>query len=327
MIRNKKGMTIPELLVAMFMSLIVVSATYSFYIYFINNASKERAKAEVQKKVNSVFSILSDDVRHSSFGLLKSSQKSVCLFVIDDNCSVGDDSFCKSGTDRFFVADGWQIIRDFADDNCPDGNIADNVYEAIVGKEYAAKINNYSPPDTIDVNILDIDSKCRSNASLCGDGKCDDIKDNKAIIVCGCKDSNGASGNYWQEGRRIGSIDTTSKTITFLSKEKALNYSYCSPDGRVLPANVWYIRKATDGVYWLYRNQRKVMDNVIDFQVEAGYDSNGDGMIDNTEYKNILPNNINISDLKFLKFTMEVQYKWKDKIYKNSFSTTVETFH
>ena len=45
-----------------------------------------------------------------------------------------------------------------------------------------------------------------------------------------------------------------------------------------VPAVAWYIRKADDGVYWLYRNQNKILANVVDFQVAYGIDIDRDGL-------------------------------------------------
>ena len=327
---NRKGFTLIELLVASIMMLVVLGASYSFYIFYVGNISKERAKAVLQEKIQTSFSLIAEDIRHAGFALQKENN-GICIFSIDDNCSVGDETFCKNGTDRLFVADGWQMIRDFTNDNCPDGTISNVTYETIVNKNYHA--NAAYTPNTkfIVANTLDIDSICRSSSTACGDGSCYDIKDNKAIIICGCKNGTGV---YGQEGRRVSSIDNATSTISFLSKESALKYYNCS-NGKIVPANVWYVRKTTDGTYWLYRNQEKVLKNVLNFQVCAGYDKNNDGIVNGSfnnglcsgEYLNSLPTNASISKLKFFVIGIQTFYKWKNKTYPVFFVSSTEAFH
>jgi hypothetical protein len=313
------------------MMLTVLAASYSFYIFFTNSSNKERAKAVSQKKIQTCFNLIADDIRHAGFGLQKNNNSSICLFSIHDNCSAGDESFCKNGTDRLFIANGWQIIRDFTNDNCPDGDISNSDYETLSNGNYHAKATYSASQQSISYDKLDIDSKCRGVSTFCGGGGCEDIKDNKAIIVCGCKNS---LGKYGQEGRRVSSIDNVTRKINFLNKEAVLNYDNCT-NGSIIPANVWYVKKASDGEYWLYRNENKVMNNILNFQVCAGYDTNGDGIINGSfnngscsgEYLDSLPENADIKNLKFIIIGIETYYKWKNKTYPVFFKSSTETFH
>jgi len=319
----KKGVTLVELLVAMAIGLILLSSVYSFYITFLRQSSKERIKAQTMSEIREAFRILEDDIRHSGFGYPKTgcNGKGICQFYVDSNCDVGDETFCKKGSDRFFVSDGWQIIKDFTDDGQPDGNISDAVYEQIVNQSFYAKVTSYVQGATfINVDRVDIDNDPSHTQ---------DIKPEKAIIVCGRKNNNGVT----QEGRRIESVSGIfTYKLLFHSKEQALKGKYdCSASnkGLVLPANVWYVRKASDGKYWLCRNHDKVLSNVEDFQVHVGYDLNGDGVVEDSEWINAdsLPDNAEPSRLKFFWFEIKVAYYWRNKKYQVNYTMRVDAFH
>jgi hypothetical protein len=157
-----------------------------------------------------------------------------------------------------------------------------------------------------------------------------DIKDNKAIIICGRQNGTGKVG---QEGKRLASI--TGTTLKFLKKEGALSYpNKCmynctkSCEGIVLPANVWYVR-INGGTYWLYRNEEKVIPNVEDFQVFVGYDLNGDGVVEDSELKKTdsLPGDAVPENLRFFLFKIKAAYYWKNEKYQLNSAIRVETFH
>ena len=279
------------------------------------------------EEVKEVFRVMEDDLRHASFGYPADNPNvnlGICRFVIDDNCSVGNENFCKNNTDRFFISDGWKTIRDNTIDNCPDGTISNTNYEALAGNEYYANITSYtSGAKSITVDTLNIDSKCRqlkSTTVICGANNtttCNDITSKTSVIICGC--SNPAA-NISQEGRRINNI--SSNTINFLSTESALNFNNCA-NGIVLPAISWYIRKKNN-IYWLYRNQKKVIPNVNNLQIVAGYDSNNDGIVDNTEEITVLPVNAKPEYLKYFQFNIDVGYQWRNKEYYFDYSFKVE---
>jgi prepilin-type N-terminal cleavage/methylation domain-containing protein len=318
----KRGITLIELLVAIAASTIILAAVYSFYVYFIDQASQQRVKAEFQRKVRLALKLLEDDVRHAGFGLRKRSfcnGKGICLFYIDNNCNV-TETFCKKGTDRFFVADGWQIIKDFTDNREADGNITDIDYETMSENKFFSRVIDYvEGSKNIKVDKLDIDNRFGN-----------DIKDNKAIIICGRQNGTGKVG---QEGKRLASI--TGTTLKFLKKEGALSYpNKCmynctkSCEGIVLPANVWYVR-INGGTYWLYRNEEKVIPDVEDFQVFVGYDLNGDGVVEDSELKKTdsLPGDAVPENLRFFLFKIKAAYYWKNEKYQLNSAIRVETFH
>lgn len=306
----KKGLTLIELLVAMAISLVILGSVYAFYQSSLNISSKERKKAQTLKEVREAFRILEDDIRQAGFGFPKTgcNGKGICYFYVDNNCNVGDETFCKAGTDRFFVADGWQIIKDFTDDGNPDGNIKDKSYEKIIKNKYCANVTSYTlGAKQIQVNKVDIDKPDELRTT-------NDIKCKKAIIVC---------YNGTVEGRRIEKANPTTKIIKLNRLEQPLSTS----KGIVLPANVWYVRE-NSGTYWLYRNEKRVLPNVEGFQVHVGYDSDGNGIVNGTEGNTTsLPPDADPKKLKFFRFDIIVSYKWKGKEYSLNSTMRTEAFH
>ncbi len=315
-LERKSGVTLVELLISMAIMLVVTGAIFSFYTHFLKQASKERAKTDLQRRVNAVLNMIADDVRNASFGLLDSSCSSVCVFFIDNNCNYGDETFCRSGTDRFFIGDGWRIIRDFTSDNCPDGYISDSDYDILSSDSYAASIIG-ATSSSVTVNTLDVDSKCQSSSTTCGDGSCEDIKARKAVIICGYTVISPTGTQCAQTGKRVCKVDKATDTLVFCRREKPFSYFSLS-SARVIPANVWYVRKGHDGQYWLYRNTSRVLSGVVDFQVRVNYNGS---MMDE------LPYNALKSRLGYFNIQIKVRYRWKNRIYTPKFSTDVEAFH
>ncbi len=329
----KKGFTIVELLVSISIFSIILVAASDFYINSMRESSKERLKAFKENEVKEVFRLIEDDIRHADFGYDNKTDndnndnKSIAIYALDKCGSGANETFCKPNTSRIFIADGWQIIRDFTQDNCPDGDIIDTDYETILNK-FKAEVVSYTPGNkNITLNTLNIDSKCRqaNTSALCGSNTsdCNDFKDNKALIIARCYDG---SNNFGVEGRRIGGISST--TISFISNENFLTYYNCNQAYSVaFPAIVWYIRKNSNGVFSLYRNENQVIQDVDNFVVRVGYDTNGDGIIQSSElYENIPPNS-EYSKLKFFEISIDFYYTWKNKKYLMNYKTSIEAFH
>jgi type II secretory pathway pseudopilin PulG len=320
----RKGITLVELLIAMVIALLIIGAVYKVYSYFSQESAKQMVKAQALSQIKAAFRLLEDDIRHAGFGMPDRSfckEKGICLFSVDNNCHKGDD-FCKDGTDRFFVADGWEIIRDFTDDHMIDGFISDSDYKKLSNSLFYAKVISYvSGTRKITVDKLDIDNR--------SDGvKSEDIKDNRAVIICGRLNPSGRVG---QEGRRLKSA--SGHEIQFLKKEDPLNYKYaCSADcsdaceGIVLPAVVWYVKKADDGRYWLYRNEKRVIPDVFDFQIHVGYDLDGDGVVEDSEWINAdsLPDDASPDRLHFFWFEIKAGYRWKGQIRHVNYTLRVD---
>jgi len=120
-----------------------------------------------------------------------------------------------------------------------------------------------------------------------------DIRDNHAIIIGGPV----TGGGFSVEGHRISAIDNApaaskkcsskttghvpapSATVSFLSGE-TLGANYVAGDAATIavPAVAWYIKQnSNDDIFWLYRNESKVLPNVVDFQISFGLDPDWDG--------------------------------------------------
>jgi len=324
----RRAFTLVELLVAIAVALLVIGAAYKVYDYFAQQSAKEMLKAQVLSQVRAAFRLLEDDVRHAGFGMPEKSfckEKGICIFSVHNNCSAGE-TFCKNGTDRFFVADGWEIIRDFTADHEVDGDITDDDYRKLSDLAFYARVVSYTSGEKrIVVDRVDIDNKTDGVSG-------DDIKSNGAIIVCGRVNSSGRVG---QEGRRVGDINSLASgyEIEFLSSEEPLSYKYacgvgCTSncEGIVLPAVVWYVRKADDGRYWLYRNEKKVIPDVFDFQIHVGYDLDGDGVVEDSEWINAdsLPDDADPDRLHFFWFEAKVGYQWKGQIRQVNYTLRVD---
>ncbi len=331
----KKGFTIIELLVSISVfSLILIAAT-NFYVKSLSKTTRERLKAFKQNEIKEVFRLIEDDIRHADFGYDNKTDndnndnKSIAIYALDKCGSSSNETFCKPNTSRIFIADGWQIIRDFTQDNCPDGDISDTDYEIILNKFKAEVVSYTAGNKNITLDTLNIDSKCRkpSSSALCGSDNntsgCNDIKDNKALIIARCHDS---SNNFGVEGRRIGGVNNT--TITFVDNESPLTYNICNQAYSVaFPAVVWYVRKNSNGIFSLYRNERQVIEDVENFVVRVGYDSNDDGVVDDSEKYESIPANSQYSKLKFFEISISFYYTWKNKKYLMNFKTSIEAFH
>ena len=260
---GNKALTLVELLVVMVISLMVMGAVYASLSMFLKKTSTSEKKIREEEEIRLALSLLEDDIRHSGFGYLKE-ENGTCLLAVDDNCG-GPDKFCEPGTDRLFVADGWRMIREFTEDHCPDGNVPDDVYEALAGSAFAGNVTSISG-DTVIVENLNVNGRNLRGGGLCGDDDDDgsDFSGNGAAIMCGCDDNS----TY---GRRISSIDNSTPQIDLLSNEEDITAN-CS---KMVPAIIWYVRKPDDdNDFWLYRNESRVLKGIKDFQVKIGYDSN-----------------------------------------------------
>src|SRR5512136_2773876 len=96
---NKKGFTLVELLVVMVISTVLLAAVLNSYITYINSVSKEAAQDKINSEVNSVFKILERDMMMAGYALPLRTK-----IAADNNCGVSDEAFCKTGSDRLFLA-------------------------------------------------------------------------------------------------------------------------------------------------------------------------------------------------------------------------------
>ncbi len=275
---SKKGFSLVELLVALVIFMIVIAASFSTYITFVNSTNRESALATMNSDVMIALNLMERDIRMAGFGLPEETR-----VASDNNCNVGDEAFCKDNSDRLFVADGWEILRDFTDNQENDGQIPTSptdyyskISDAKSNGGYKASLSSdvSAGATSITVNVLNIDSADERADPDTPNGE--DIKDNHALIIAD-------KTNFHVDGHRIRTV--SSNTVNFLSKDPLQN-AYLATDSSVVPAIAWYVRNSTDGekypdgtdIYWLYRNETKVIPDIDAFQIRYGYDAKNDGI-------------------------------------------------
>lgn len=327
------GFSLIELMIAVVVFAFVIAASFATYINFIHSTTRETALTAINADAVTSLKLLENDIRMAGFGLPQATR-----VASDDNCNVGAESFCKANTDRIFVADGWEILRDFTDNQAEDGQIP--VPPGSI--DYYSKISDAKYNNTYKANLI---SDAALGATFTTVNKLDididdeyhdpseDIKANKAFII-----SDGAN----VEGHRIYRIPSTS--ITFLSHE-SLNHSYAA-NSSVVPAIAWYVREDPDGrtypdgskIYWLYRNQNRVIPYVDNFQIRYGYDAEPNspttGGIQSADWADVIPppsnpdgESFKFSHLKAVRITLKIKFidkKDPTKAIITDFSKTVD---
>ncbi len=294
---SQKGFSLVELLTVMALTVIVGAAAVSTYSNFVSNSTRESALNALNIDTKIALKLLENDIQMAGFGLPIAARA-----ASDQKCNYNDDSFCKKDTDRLFLADGTQMLTDITDNGENDGNIPTSPtdYASIItltknnggqpnGGYYASLTNATNTGDTsLTVNTLNIDSGQENlnqyNGSiLLNNTPSDDFIANQALIIT---DST-ATPDMKVEGHIIASISGT--TLDLAANEAIsgpISGSY-GAGSQVVPAVAWYVIKDPDGktypdgstMYWLYRNQNKVIPNVDNFQVTYGYYDPSSGMV------------------------------------------------
>jgi len=201
-------------------------------------------------------------------------------------------------TDRLFVADSIKLVRDSVEDrHFPDGEVVDAIAVQVAdaeddGGQKALLMTAAVGATSVVISTTNVNYETETSEGWYSGYNCNDIVDNRAIIIGG----NTVTAGYAVEGHRIssittgtgnqkcngvlGNIRTGDSTISFITTNgTTLAHNYKTDTGSFgVPAVAWYIRKADDAVYWLYRNQHKVLANVVDFQVAYGIDVDRDGL-------------------------------------------------
>ncbi len=302
-----KGFSLVEMMIAIVVFSFVIAASYATYINFLHSVTRESTLTSINSDVMTSFKLLERDIKMAGFGLPRAAR-----VASDNNCNVGNEDFCKANADRLFMADGWEILRDFTDNKDDDGNILPTHYSKIADAKYAdsyrAQLSSAasSGATSITVNTLNIDSADELDDP--DDPNGEDIKDNNAVIIQGPATNN-------VEGHRVGSIGGL--TINFLISD-SLQMNYAA-NSTVVPAIAWYVREDPDGrkypdgskMYWLYRNQNRVMPGIEDFQIRYGYDADGDGI----QWDDDIPPSFNpdnhvfaFGHLKAIEITLRVKF-------------------
>ncbi|MBI4687381.1 MAG: type II secretion system protein [Nitrospirae bacterium] len=334
------GFTLVELMVTIAIFSFVIAASYATYINFIHSTTRESQLTSINADAATTLKLLERDIKMAGFGLPQTTRA-----ASHNNCNVSNEDFCKNNTDRIFMADGWEILRDFTLNKEDDGQIptSPDYYSKIANSKanggYRAQLTSDASlsATSVAVDVLNIDSADERDDPDDDDGSpLVDIKDNKSFII---------SDNIKVEGHRIGSL--TGTTINLLSNE-SLNNTYLAGNSSVAPALGWYVRKDSSGkkypngdnIYWLYRNQNRVIPYVDNLQIQYGYDafpnSTTQGGIQSVDWADTMPPPSGIPDgeslfqfnyLRAIKIILTIKVvdrKDPAKIIFTNFETTVD---
>lgn len=362
---SKIGYSLVELMIVMAITVFVGAAAISTYRTFVSNSTRDLALNELNIDTKIALRLLENDIQIAGFGLPTASR-----VASDENCPYSETGsnagnlpfFCKQGSDRLFLSDGTQMLTDVTDNGENDGNIPSPPnstidYASLISQTknasgtgnggYQASLTNAANTGqtVLSINILNIDF---GNENLSnGNTPSNDFIANQALII--------TDSINQVEGHRIASITGTGPaTLTLVSGEliNAPNTGSYAANSQVVPAVAWYVTQDPNGLtysdgtpmYWLYRNQNKVIPNVDNFQVTYGYYAAGGGIVwDNigsanspltgsipptTASNNILnppftlsyPNN----QLKAIKITLTTKFVYRGNTQKTTYQTIVE---
>ena len=320
------GFSLIELMVILIIIAGVLAGITSGFRLFTEHSSTLTEKNKENAAVKAAIKLLQRDLNMAGFGLptetrIAASDDYVLARESDFNLSydcnndgasngniteqcigydVDSDGYISTNPiyrERLFIADGWTILEDVTDNQDIDGEIVENpvnYFYKISNKKdtsngYKTKLSASYPANSIAIALqtLNINSGDEYNASS------NDFSEDGALILYG---HDTTSTNYWIEGHLISSINTSSNTINFQLNDGLLN-TYDENDSIVVPAITWYVSDK-DNTLWLYRNEDKVLPNVIGFQIDFGFDIDHDGL---QWYPTLPPaNNSVIDNMNFL---------------------------
>jgi len=267
----KRGITLVEIMVSLLILSVFIVGIVAFYGRFITATSAERRRAEENTNIALTLTIIDRDIKMAGFA------------TPDIIKVASEDGTGLNGTDRLFIADGWEMMRDFTDNGDDDGVIPQepiDIYSTITTKAkeggyFGATIQNAGTGNTsIVIQDTDINST--------GDG---DIKENSSIII---QAMIGGAPNGLPEGYRTTNIAPLVPPPGFrINLRENLRREYLM-NSMVVPSFCYYIQRDNEG-FWLFRNNIRVLPDVRGFQVEYGYDGNNDRILEANEWVNRLP--------------------------------------
>ena len=285
MIENRmssKGFTLVEMLVSLVIFAVVLAGTMGGYIGFQQGTRVAVKQQKLDSDIKLTLKLLQRDLNMAGFGLpritrVASDDQSVTLteVVVGFDFNEDDDREDDIVSDRIFMADGWEILKDITDNGEIDGNIVESptdYYSKIGAKREkggykaapAASVTAGATAVSVDDTNLNLDEEYNT-----ADG---DIKSNTAVIIAG--DDN--SSVFHVEGARVALVAGTA--INLVSGESLLN-AYTQSSSEVVGGIAWYVdMKTNDAVPWLYRNNDKVVPHALDFQIQYGFDIDRDGL-------------------------------------------------
>ncbi|MFQ5559644.1 MAG: PilW family protein [Nitrospinota bacterium] len=310
---NQKGFSLLEMLIAMGIFGIIMGVATSTYITFLNHLPRERKIASVNSDAKIAMLLMEKDIKTAGFGLPPELR-----IASDDNCTVGDTSFCVANSDRIFIADGWEMIKDFTNNGDEDGTITTAKYVTLstVGENggyfTTLSVDTTAGATLVPVTQMNINSGDEEANAHTPD---DDFKANRALILY-----NSALSTL--EGHRT----TTGSNMTLLGAD-ALNTAIPVSGTQVVPAIAYYIA-VVDGNPWLFRNNNKVLKGVSALAFQYGYDDNGNQYIEGnvipSEWKDSIPGGFTAERLKAVRISMTVDVTVKDKTYSYNFQTITD---
>ncbi len=309
MIRQTKGFSLIELLVVVGIIMLVLGAAFETYLSMFKKSLPEQQKASAQAETSIDIQLLVTDIKNAGFAMPKeaavASKNNLTQAEAKVWQQISNSDWNKyshlEGTDRLYLADATQIFEDFSDDCTEVGNISLNDYARIVMSKLQGSVGFHAKltadaqegDSSISVDTPDIDgnaNQCECTGACTAKTSCDattrkdkdcDFRANKAVIIV---DTNAKQ----IEGRRVsGQHDKTSTTIEFKSGE-TLEHDYSKNSSYVVPAICYWLGVPTENspfygqpqVFTLYRNSDPYIDGVEDFQVQYGYDKDGNGALE-----------------------------------------------
>lgn len=312
---NNKGFTLIEMLVAVVIFGIIMAGAATTFTNFVKKNPRIKKISKVNSDSKIALMLMEKDINASGFGMPPELR-----VVGDNNCAAGNPDFCKGGTDRLFLADGWEVLKDFTDSGDEDGNISTAQYVAISSKKEAGgyfshlTVGASAGATVLTLDSLNIDSADEINAG-------NEINAGKSLILY---DSDGATVDN-VEGHRVTAVVAAAGTATLHNSDPILNA--LSPwngtvGTKVVPAIAYYIAQY-NGDPWLFRNSNKVLKGASDLQIQFGYDANKNGYIEDSEWRDTVPPDPNAGLLKSIKIQMSVEVFVQDenKTYTFNFKT------
>ncbi len=278
-----KGFTLVEMLVSLVIFAVVLAGTMGGYVGFQQGMQMAVDQQKLDSDIKLTLKLLQRDLNMAGFGLpritrVASDDQGVTLTeaAVGFDYNTDGDTADNIVSDRIIVADGWEILRDITDNGEIDGDIVTSptdYYSKIGAKRedggYAATLTATANAGAtaVAVNATNLNIGEQYNTADA------DIQANRATIIAG----DDISLAFHVEGARIGSV--TGTTSIGLVTGESLQDTYTQTTSEVVAAIAWYVdMKTGDAVPWLYRNNDKVAPNILDFQIEYGFDISRDGL-------------------------------------------------